>query len=197
MTQKESLGKIYVDRAIELTKPGAIYPLIKPNLDRARAALERHELETIEDKDKEKAFNKIAAVYLSGLYGGAGDSPDLAGGEIKRWLGQGPEAAAALNRIYGALKSKNKTTLEYELLQAYLSNATSIKLETLNTEVTHQPDPVKEDYASGLASILAEVDGYTGSRVTVLQNPSGALQGLAQRLATAENFGKPKPAGKG
>ncbi len=190
----EEAVQSYVNNIVELSKPGTNFRLMKPNIEKAHAALEKYELKPTAKKDREKRFNEIATVYLGGSFGIGYDSPDVAGGQMKQYFNRLPDGAETLSRVYGAIERTDKVGLETELKRA-LEAVGGNKLEALATEVRDQPDDIKLGVYNGIGSLVAEVNGYQGSTVSVAENFTGAISGLQQRLATAEALGRPKPKG--
>lgn len=182
----------YVDKIVDLSKPGTNYRLMRPNIERAHAALEKHELKPTAKKDREKRFNEVATVYLGGAFGIGYDSPEIAGGQMKQYFNRLPDGAETIGRVYSAIERKDKVGLESELKRA-LEAVGGNKLEALATEIRDQPDKIKLGVYDIIGSLVAEVNGYKGSTVSVAENFTGAVSGLQQRLSMAETLGKPKP----
>jgi len=191
-TDTSEVIKSYVDRFVELSKQGTNYRLMQPNIEKAHAALEKHELKPTEKKDREKRLNELAAVYLGGAFGIGYDSPEVAGGQMKQYFNRLPDGSETLGRVYNAIERKDKVGIENELKRA-LESVGGNKRESLATEVRDQPEPIRMGVYGGIAPLIADVDGFKGSTVSVAENFPGALSGLEQRLAVAEAFGKPKP----
>lgn len=193
-TEEAKVVQGYVNQIVELSKPGTNYKLMKPNIEKAHASLEKFELLPTAKKDREKRLNQVAAAYLGGAFGIGYDGPEVAGGQLKQYINRLPDGAETLGRIYGAIERTDKVGLEAELKRA-LESVGGNKLEALATEVRDQPDNIKLGVYGGIGSLVADINGYEGSTVGVAENFTGAISGLQQRLATAEALGKPKPKG--
>ena len=181
----------YVNQIVEVVKPGAGYRLAAPNITKAHSAFEKFELKPTAKSDREKVFNRIAAAYVGGLFDKGYDSPELAGGELKNYLSKHPREGA-LGRVYAAIERGDKIGLESELKEAFESHIGGNKLETTLNDVRNQPDETKMGVYGNIATLLGDVDGYSGSAVSVSENLAASIQGLQQRLTIAEGVSKQK-----
>ena len=191
MAQKK-LAQEYVDSFVEYSKPGAGYKLAAKDIAKVMPKFSRDYEAKATSKDKrEGEFNKMALAFMANLYGIGYDNPEVAGGQLKNILSKAPEGILA--KIYTAIERGDKLELKAALKQGLEAFYQNQKLETTLTDARNQPDDVRVAYSKGLVSLVGDVDGYKGSYVTALENPTLVLQGLAQRLALAESVAKTKP----
>ena len=128
------------------------------------------------------------------LYGAGFDSPDIAGGMLKKMLEKAPEGTAG--KLYGAIEKGDQYGIEEALKLTVESSYQNNKLETTVADWKNQTDPLKTNVTKKLASILGDVNDFKGSYLSILENPAVTLQGLQQRLAIAEGVAETKPADK-
>ena len=191
MAQK-TLAQEYEDSFVEYSKPGAGYKLAAKDIAKVMPKFSRDYEAKATSKDKrEGEFNKMALAFMANLYGIGYDNPEVAGGQLKNILSKAPEGILA--KIYTAIERGDKLELKAALKQGLEAFYQNQKLETTLTDARNQPDDVRVAYSKGLVSLVGDVDGYKGSYVTALENPTLVLQGLAQRLALAESVAKTKP----
>lgn len=177
----------YASRLVNLLKPGEAYKLVKPELDKALPRFrEEYVAKATSGEKLEVEYNKVAAAFITALYGIAHDSPHIAGNELKSWLQK--VGNDALPRLKAAIQIGNQTEIEGILAQAYQAQAD--KIETTMAEVREKPEGVRLGFYERIASLVGDVDGYRGSTVSVSENPSAAVSALGQRLATAKTFSK-------
>lgn len=194
-TQEGEEAAKYVDTLVKYSKQGAGFKLAEEPLKMALPKFREDYKAKPTSKDKrEPEFNTVAAKFLNILYGAGFDSPDIAGGMLKKMLEKAPEGTAG--KLYGAIEKGDQYGIEEALKLTVESSYQNNKLETTVADWKNQIDPLKTNVAKGLASILGDVNDFKGSYLSILENPTVTLQGLQQRLAIAEGVAETKPAEK-
>tara|TARA_Y100000310_G_C20696751_1_gene826241 strand:- start:471 stop:1013 length:543 start_codon:yes stop_codon:yes gene_type:complete len=134
--------------------------------------------------DVEGELNKIASAYIEAMRGYKPESDTVAGNDIKSWMARLPqERRAELNAAIEAGESVGILKVLNDAYRAQADPRTS-KL----AEIQAQPDEVKGGVYAGIAQLVAGINGFAGSALRVAEAPDQALQALARRYATAEQF---------
>ena len=169
----------------------------EPNRERLNKATEsfvaKYHGKKVSGRDREKEFNKASKLYLESIGLVANDETDeFYGHMMRQWISRDKDG---ISKAYAAIKEGDKAELAKVFKDAYVTNVSELKAESILRQIELSPFEDREKAYKALAKKVA--NDNDPDWLQVVKNPTQAYDSLQKLRLIAGAYQKEKPRATG